>query len=64
MSDPLTVATDGTRWGVAGGGIVWWLPAAMWPAAEALMDQMDAMNAACARMELLIEAAREAAEDE
>lgn len=61
--DPLTIATDGTRWGVAAGGMVAWLPASMWAAAEALRDQMEAMNAACARLEMMIERAKEAAED-
>ncbi len=62
--EPLRIATDGTRWGVADGGTVAWLPASMWPAAEALRDQMEAMNAACARLEMMIESAKEAAEDE
>jgi hypothetical protein len=59
---PLRIVHAGIRYGVtADGQQVAWLPPAMWAAAAALVRQMDEMNATAERMQMLYDAAENAA---
>ena len=61
--EPLRIVKDGVRYGVAIPGKVAWLPPDMWAPAAELVRRMDAMNAEADRMEKLISAAQQAADD-